>query len=189
MLRSVTAANAQYLAKEGACFNAANFTTFYSFEAPKSGNLHIVELHHVSGYITRNTATDPFGSNFGTSSSYLEVQLLREYPMTGTEETLLPNYDTEGVTSIAESGAWCGSGHGCSVWYYFMDDYAANSDILRWNTSQNPVAVSVNDTMSLQSGEGCCDMDASNNAGVSCADVYFEYEPFGLVSVSVLLFA
>ena len=159
-----------------------------SFKAPKSGYLNAVELHHVSGYVTSDAVNYPEGGNFGRRDAYLDVQLIREYPMTATEETLFPNYDIEGVTSIgALVSPLCTTGRGCSVWYYFMTGYEANSDVLRWDNSLNPTAISINETFSLQFGEGCCGYAQADNAGVSCADVYFEYESFGMLSVFVVL--
>ena len=103
------------------------------------------------------------------------VQLIRE----NSNETLLPNDDTEGVYDTV---SWDCT---CSTRYYYMDNYTVYSDVLTWNNSQNPIEVAANDTFSLQFSEGCCLQAADDNAGTTCADVYFEYEQSGLVSILI----
>ena len=56
-----------------------------------------------------------------------------------------------------------------------MDGYEPLSNILTWRDSAADFVVSQNDTFSLQYWEGCCGNSSSDNAGISCADVYFEY--------------
>ena len=175
------AADTWYLAKEDACFSATEFMTEYRFHAPKSGNLSAVEMYHTSGDVT--CATSRSGTHWGCYTSggdptIFAVQMLRENE-DGSEETVLPTANVEEITSIGDSYS-CSNGHGCSVGSYYMDGYDVISDAITW--SDAALAVATEDTFSLQYSEGCCGVSTSDNGGTSCADIYFQYEPFRLVS-------
>lgn len=185
-----SSANAPYLAKEIACFSAIEFLTDYRFYAPKAGNVSSVELHYIIGGVTCNYLRDR--TNWGCldgitmEPTWFAVQMIQEYPgdnVSVNEETILPNTDTQWVSSISYTSST--SGRDCSIRYYNMDDNEtnANSDVLTWNVSSNPIDLAVNDTFSLQYGEACANDSFWDNDGATCAEVYFEYEPFSLVLI------
>ena len=160
------------LAKGTACFSATEFSTEYRFNAPLSGELKAVELHHVSGGVTSHTSLgyNNWGSFYGDGEPVLLTLLLREND-DGSTETLFPDANTDGITAFSGSD-YCTA---CHVSQYQMDEYDANSDALRWTETGSTISVSTGDVFSLQYSEGCCGLSTSDNAGTSCADVYFEY--------------
>lgn len=158
--------------KKYACFSATEFLTDDTFTAPESGTLKAVKLIHGYGEVSSSIGLgyNNWGMFLVDGSTSMMVQLLRHYD-DGTEETVLPTANTEGIRSVAP--IVCTNGHGCSVYTYTMDQYNATSDELRWSES---VYVNTGDVFSLQYSEACCDFGTSDNGGISCADVYFEYE-------------
>ena len=156
---------------KNACFSATTFLSNYTFEAQYSGNVTAVHLRHVSGSVMcANDGGTP--THWGCSDviKELNVQLLR-HETNGSRYTVLPTNDTNNISFIDDESC----SNGCSVRRYSMDGYDPLSAILTWRDLAADFVVSQNDTFSLQYWEGCCGIHIEDNAGISCADVYFEY--------------
>ena len=161
------------LARENACFSSTYFVTNSTFNAPYPGNVTAVQLRHVSGSVT---CTNGSGTNWGCYAAVgdrFDVEMIR-LDDDGSESTVLPTETTEDIYNIDYLS--CSNGHGCSVLRYFSNEYSLDSDVLTWRDPESILTVSVDDTFSLQHSEGCCNYSTGDNAGVSCADVYFQYD-------------
>jgi len=165
-----------FVASEFACFSATEHVTNYTFNAPRSGILEAVEMHHVWGNVTCNNARR--GTNWGCTppnanqSGTLKVLMVR-HNGDGSEDVVLPTENVTGITSI-ERDTSCND----TISYYRMEQYDEDSEVLVWDRSDSLFDFYVNDydTFSLQDTEGWCNVSTSDNGGISCAKVYFKYE-------------
>ena len=131
-----------------------------------------MELRHASGSVTsaQSRGYNNWGSFYSNGDPVFLTLLLREND-DGSTETLFPDANTDGITAFSGSD-YCNA---CHAWLYQMDEYDATSDVLRWTETGSTISVSTGDVFSLQYSEGCCGKSTHDNAGTSCADVYFEY--------------
>ena len=161
------------LAKENACFDSTSFGTNWTFNAPYTGTVTAVQLHHVSGSVTcHGGASNNWGCTAYDGAAFM-VQMLR-HDDDGSESTVLPTNSTQNVTEINDDVP-CSSGHGCSVVYFSMNGFDLYSEVLTWRDPEADLVVSVTNTFSLQYHEGCCSYTDADNEGTSCADIYFQY--------------
>jgi len=158
------------LASDNACFSATEFLTDYDFHAPADGEVVGVELEHVSGTITCSTSRTP--TKWGCDNDWFMLNFL-EYGDDGSDSAIFPSSTLDDMTSFSQYSS-CSNGHGCSG-NFQMSAYTVDSATLVMKDEENPFTVTTADTFSFQVSEGCCGMSTSDNAGVSCAKVYFLY--------------
>merc|ERR1719266_2192323 len=158
------------LATNNACFSASKHLEDYKFSPPYSGKLKAVELHHISGDVT--CSYNRVGTHWGCYTGSGEPTMFMLQMVRDNDGTVLPTVNTKNVDDLW-GYASCGVGD-CTVAGYNMNGYDVESDILRWDGPS--LTVSTSDTFSLQISEGCCGTSVSDNRGIGCADVYFEYE-------------
>ena len=161
------------LAANDVCFSAISFVSDSTFTAPHSGDVVSVKLVHTSGGVACHTTYDTTLTNWGCHShihTTLRVQLVHHNDDL-TVDTVLPTTSTLNVTSL--TGISCTAG--CSVDSYVMDGVDVSADEVTWTDSLAMLSVTIEDTFSLQYGEGCCGSSTLDNDGTSCADVYFKY--------------
>lgn len=107
------------------------------------------------------------------------VQLLKESTHSGGKGTFYP---TDSTVDIASRSLWPRNRcrNKCRFhWYKMKWPYHIFGKTLRLLDTRNPKEVRTTDTFSLQNGEGCCGISTRDNAGKSCADVYFVYDESG----------
>eukprot|EP01083_Nonionella_stella_P078836 215990_1 len=177
----IKARNAQeqyVLAATDRCFDSRAYTTGYAFNPPHDGEIIGVKLVHKSGLVDCNFNVYPNTNGLtywgcqGRSWIFIEMIL---HDVTGI--TYYPTATTEGISGLVPLGcAIDEASWGCSVQYYWISGYdGRTSPYIELRDSANPYVVSTRHRFSLQYGEGCCDVARPDNAGTSCADVYFIY--------------
>eukprot|EP01083_Nonionella_stella_P099847 280913_1 len=172
-------AQEQYvLAAEDRCFDSRAYTEGYEFSPPYDGQIIGIKLQHKSGLVDCNVDVHPntegltFWGCEGRSWLFIEIILHEQIGV-----TYYPTATTDGISGLQPLGctpdelSW-----GCSVQYYYLAGYdGRNSPYIEFRDSDNLKEVSVHHSFSIQYGEGCCDVARPDNAGTSCADVYFIY--------------
>ena len=179
------------LVAEDACYSATTFLTDNTFNSPHSGNVTAVKLVWTEGdWVGCESGSGATYQRswgiWGCSDPYFQVQLVMH---TGSMvKTVLPTNNTVDVTEIDtfwnhdyvdddwySISSWCDNGNGCSVWQYKMDGVTVTDSELVWTDTALNLDVSVDDTFSLQYGEGCCDLTTDDNLQGACVDVYFQF--------------
>ena len=176
-IHDVATSSTKILATENACYSATAFVTDYNFQAPVDGTVVGVELEYVSGGVTcdyRNYAQSNWGCD-GIDDDYLWMNFLR-INNDGTEDTLYPTTTTDDVLNLQSYS--CSNGRGCNVYRNQMNGYDPYSSSIVFMDTANPIAVTVDDTFSVQYSEGCCESSTGDNSGTACAKVYFYYSDY-----------
>jgi len=158
------------LAADNACFSAVDYLTDYTFNAPEDGEVVGVELKHISGGVTCDTGREL--TYWGCTTGPMTVQFLM-HNEDGSNTGIFPSSTTEGLTYFEERS--CPSGHGCVGIYVLSGGMSYWTEHIVLRDEGNPFTVTTEDTFSLQELDGCCQTSTSDNAGVSCAEVYFIY--------------
>ena len=171
------------LIEEEACFSASAVLHNYTFHASHTGTVNAIKLRHSRGGV-RCDPNFPY-SNWGCGATPL-VYLVEHYA-DATVHAVLPTNDTtlsSPLDTMPSSGyfyfPWnaCDNlGNDCNSWGYSSSVQDANSSILVWSNFTSNVHVHTNDTFSLQYSEACCNATVGNNDGLSCAEIYFQYDP------------
>eukprot|EP01083_Nonionella_stella_P098211 276105_1 len=171
LLNGVTASY-QVLAAEDVCFSARTIDTNTLFSAPEDGEIKGMYLVHKSGGVT----CGPGGANYnwGCWSGYHMVFLLRDNDTVNPSEILYPRVDL-GTLDVVDTSHTCPTPCGLGaepIWKYVPNILSNRNNITleepRWD-------VTTTQAFRLVYGEACCQTSTSNNAGTSCADVYFIY--------------
>ena len=167
------------LVKQEACFSATSLVTTYTFNPPRSGNVDAVKLVHTSGEITCDTA---YGyTNWGCITSWVNAFLVYLVRHNNDEslDLVLPTLNTQDVTNSwgmsQEDQIRCANT--CYQWAYKMNGDGVSESELIWSDSALNLYVETTDIFSIQYSEGCCGATQWDNDGISCAAVYFQYEP------------
>eukprot|EP01084_Bolivina_argentea_P237711 399421_1 len=157
------------LASSNACFSSASFVSGYEFNAPYNGEIYGIKLVHNSGGVTCNNAfaLTNWGCNAGGGirAQMIHIDGGTYYPTIATDDV------SQVRTIIADYGLSCSQ---CDVHFIIMGSSNPNSATLIYT---NPIYhVTTDDKFMLQDSEGCCNVSTFDNAGTSCASVYFLYK-------------
>lgn len=181
ILNDVDASFNWTLATEKACFSSTTFLRDYTFNPPHAGHVDAVKLIHTSGGVTCYRPDWPttgwpltnWGCLYKNVEHWYMVQLVRHND-NETVDTVLPTIHSLNVSGWSQSTAYNCS-HGCNVYYYNKDQDNTTSNELILAEPSLDLYVAQNDTFSLQYSESCCGWYNYDNAGTSCAEVYFGY--------------
>ena len=161
--------------KDNACFSSSSILTNYTFNPPRSGTVTAVKLVHISGAVSCESTDWTSYTKWGCWSMPL-VYLVQHYADSTVHE-VLPTADTLSGYSYNPLSHCDTLGNDCNSWGYYSSGQDAYSDELVWTDSTLNLYVSTNDKFSLQYSEACCNSTVEDNDGISCAEVYFQYDP------------
>ena len=138
-----------------------------SFSISKAGSLGALKLAHLSGTLVcfEESATSYWGCR---SSVYGDKTLLTFISHPNQRSILLPRPN---ITQIARpEGSKC-----TNVFTYKLDGFNDESPELIFNTSSDPLQVTLDQQFWIWYGQDMADCSEDNNSGESCVDVFGWY--------------
>ena len=170
----------EVLATSNTCFAAVNTTlsASYLFTAPRNGIIEGFKLTYNSGAgVTCDYyryANSYWGcSGYPNSNGSIMITLTSvSNTQTATGQSIYPSSDSDGITYFK---TYCST---CTNQGYRLSGYDYNSNPLIITSSTTFTTVTTSDIFSLQWCEPACGSSTGDNAGSTCATVYFLYTSF-----------